>query len=585
MHPDPTSATSRRPARRCHRRPARARRRNSPDGETRAETADVAEYALWLGDDALILSQQLGAWIAHAPELEEDVALGNIALDLLGHARSLLRYAGTFDGRSEDDLAYWRDEPRVPQRVAVRAAQRRLRAHDRTPAGGIRVPCSSCTPRCGRPPDATLAAIAEKAVKEVDYHRDHAVQWTLRLAGGTDESRRRMIRAIGDVWPYVDELFRDEPLTDRLSERASPCGRRRCVRVSTPSSRPCSPRPSSTVPDGLRRRPAAGATAGTSPTLGLSARRDAGARAAASGGDMVTVLDARRSRARASRRRVKDPEVPVLTIEDLGVLRDVQADGDRVTVTITPTYSRMPRDGRRSATTRARAVGGRLRRGRGAPDALARVDDGLDDGCRQAKLTEYGIAPPTGRARRRTRSAGARRCGAPAAVRSTPGRSRGSARPRARRCTSAARAWSRSTTSRCTDVLKAAGDPVERRGRGSAASPTPPRSPTRSSRVPSGGPTGPAGARASTPCAVAEVRPAHRLVDRGDLRRSRRALAASSTTSPGSTSRCAPMIDGREVRRSYSLCRPPATGSATGTADRSASRSSATSAADSRPGR
>ena len=71
----------------------------------------VAEYALWLGDDALILSQQLGAWIAHAPELEEDVALANIALDLLGHARSLLRYAGTADGRTEDDLAYFRDEP------------------------------------------------------------------------------------------------------------------------------------------------------------------------------------------------------------------------------------------------------------------------------------------------------------------------------------------------------------------------------------------------------------------------------------------------------------------------------------------
>jgi ring-1,2-phenylacetyl-CoA epoxidase subunit PaaC len=74
-------------------------------------SADVAEYALWLGDDALILAQQLAGWIARAPELEEDVALGNIALDLLGHARSLLRYAGTADGRSEDDLAFFRDEP------------------------------------------------------------------------------------------------------------------------------------------------------------------------------------------------------------------------------------------------------------------------------------------------------------------------------------------------------------------------------------------------------------------------------------------------------------------------------------------
>jgi ring-1,2-phenylacetyl-CoA epoxidase subunit PaaC len=65
--------------------------------------------------------------------------------------------------------------------------------------------------------DPTLAAVAAKAVKEVEYHRDHAVQWTLRLAGGTDESRRRMLRAVADVWPYVDELFRDEPLTDALA--------------------------------------------------------------------------------------------------------------------------------------------------------------------------------------------------------------------------------------------------------------------------------------------------------------------------------------------------------------------------------
>lgn len=71
---------------------------------------DVAEYALWLGDDALVLAQRLGMWISRAPELEEDVALANIALDLLGHARSLLRYAGTASDRTEDDLAYWRDE-------------------------------------------------------------------------------------------------------------------------------------------------------------------------------------------------------------------------------------------------------------------------------------------------------------------------------------------------------------------------------------------------------------------------------------------------------------------------------------------
>lgn len=175
----------------------------------------AAEYALWLGDDALILSQQLGAWIARAPELEEDVALANIALDLLGHARSLLRYAGTADGRTEDDLAYFRDEPEFrsawlfeqPNGDFAQTIVRQLAA------SAYLFELYSALRQSG---DPTLAAIAEKSLKEVDYHRDHAAQWTLRLAGGTDESRRRMIRAVTDIWPYVDELFRDEPLIDEL---------------------------------------------------------------------------------------------------------------------------------------------------------------------------------------------------------------------------------------------------------------------------------------------------------------------------------------------------------------------------------
>ena len=184
-----------------------------------AASADIAEYALWLGDDALILSQQLGEWISRAPELEEDVALGNIALDLLGHARSFLHFAGSFDGRSEDDLAYFRDEPEFRSTWIVEqpngdfaqtiARQFVVSTYMFELYSGLRA--SS---------DPTLAAIAEKSLKEVDYHRDHAVQWVLRLAGGTDESRRRMIRALSDVWPYVDELFRDEPVIDRLGDAA-----------------------------------------------------------------------------------------------------------------------------------------------------------------------------------------------------------------------------------------------------------------------------------------------------------------------------------------------------------------------------
>ena len=178
---------------------------------------DAAEFALRLGDDALILAQRLGHWISRAPELEEDVALGNIALDELGHARSFLSYAGGLDGRSEDDLAYFRSEHEF-----------RSAALFEQPNGDFAVTIArqfvvsyyqfELYRRLTSSTDSTLAGIAAKAVKEVDYHRDHSAQWVLRLALGTDESRRRMIQAFKVVWPFVDELFRDDELTGRLSE-------------------------------------------------------------------------------------------------------------------------------------------------------------------------------------------------------------------------------------------------------------------------------------------------------------------------------------------------------------------------------
>ncbi|SED75253.1 1,2-phenylacetyl-CoA epoxidase subunit PaaC [Jiangella alba] len=165
-------------------------------------------YALALGDDALVLAQRLGEWVARAPELEEDVALANIALDLLGQARTLLTYAGELEGRGrdEDALAYWRDDREFRNLLLVELpngdfavtmarqlvfAAYQYELYDRLRAGA----------------DDTLAAIAGKAVKEVRYHRDHATQWVLRLGDGTDESRGRMVAGLETVWPYVDELF------------------------------------------------------------------------------------------------------------------------------------------------------------------------------------------------------------------------------------------------------------------------------------------------------------------------------------------------------------------------------------------
>ncbi|MEJ1112839.1 1,2-phenylacetyl-CoA epoxidase subunit PaaC [Paenarthrobacter sp. CCNWLY172] len=180
-------------------------------------TEDVAEFALRIGDDGLILAQRLGHWISRAPELEEDIALGNIALDQLGHARSFLTYAGAAWGKSEDDLAYFRREHEFRSAhlfeqpngdFAVTIARQFIVSYYQYELYTALAASS----------DPTLAAISAKAVKEVDYHRDHSAQWVLRLAGGTDESRARIIQGFKLVWPYVDELFEDDELTTRLAE-------------------------------------------------------------------------------------------------------------------------------------------------------------------------------------------------------------------------------------------------------------------------------------------------------------------------------------------------------------------------------
>ena len=171
---------------------------------------EVAEYALGLGDDALVLAHRLGEWIANAPELEEDVALGNIGLDLLGHARSLLTYAGTAWDKSEDDLAYFRDEPEFrshqlfeqPNGDFAETIARQLIAS---------VYFAQLYRALSESADATLAAIAAKAVKEVDYHVDHSVQWVLRLGLGTEYSHERMQHGLNAMWPFADELFREDP--------------------------------------------------------------------------------------------------------------------------------------------------------------------------------------------------------------------------------------------------------------------------------------------------------------------------------------------------------------------------------------
>jgi phenylacetate-CoA oxygenase, PaaI subunit len=178
----------------------------------------VATYSLRLGDDALVMAQRMGEWIATAPQLEEDVALGNIALDLLGQARILLAYAGVTEGlaRSEDDLAYLRDERAF---LNVQLVEQ--------PRGDFAVTMArllffstyqlALYDRLQHSTDETLAGVAGKAVKEVDYHRDHATRWVLRLGDGTDESRARMQAGLEAVAPYIDELFSSDDLERSLA--------------------------------------------------------------------------------------------------------------------------------------------------------------------------------------------------------------------------------------------------------------------------------------------------------------------------------------------------------------------------------
>lgn len=166
------------------------------------------QQALAYGDDALVMSQRLAEWVARAPEIEEDVALANIALDLLGQARMLLTYAGSLTDppQTEDDLAYWRDPSDFRNAVLVE------RENGDYAVTMVRLLLFSgylgeLYSWLRESDDPTLAAIAAKALPEVRYHRDHARLWVLRLGDGTDESHRRMVDALDAEWPWFDTLF------------------------------------------------------------------------------------------------------------------------------------------------------------------------------------------------------------------------------------------------------------------------------------------------------------------------------------------------------------------------------------------
>lgn len=188
---------------------------------TDATGQPLLAYVLRQGDRALVLAQRLLESITHAPEIEEDMALSNLALDLIGQARALYSYAGeiegatTGDARDEDHYAYWRDahefaNPLLVERPNGDFAQVIVRQflHD-----AFALPYWHAMTRSV---DEALAALAGKTVKETTYHLRHSRGWVVRLGDGTDESHRRAQAAVDALWRYTGELFEVDAIDQEL---------------------------------------------------------------------------------------------------------------------------------------------------------------------------------------------------------------------------------------------------------------------------------------------------------------------------------------------------------------------------------
>jgi len=177
------------------------------------------EYLLRLGDTSLVLGQRLGEWVGHAPALEEDLGLANVALDLVGQARLLLTYAGEVEGRGrdEDQLAFFRNSEDYLNLTLVEQ-----------PNGDF---AQTIVRQClvdawqiemyealSRSADARLAAIAAKSLKETRYHFRYSAGWLVRLGDGTEESHERARRALDALWPYTAELFASDTIDRQIAE-------------------------------------------------------------------------------------------------------------------------------------------------------------------------------------------------------------------------------------------------------------------------------------------------------------------------------------------------------------------------------
>ncbi len=362
------------------------------------------QYLLRIGDTCLILAQRLAEWCGHAPVIEEDIALSNMALDLVGQARAVLTRAGQLEAahggpaHDEDQLAFLRDERdfrnltlvELPRGDFALTVLRNFAMATFLKLLWQRLETSS---------DDELAGIAGKALKEARYHQEHAADWVVRLGDGTAESKSRLQAALDRLWPYCAEIF--DP--DAVDEAAAAAG-----------LGPRWSRPERCLAPGIRRRARRG-RAGRARRSRLSqhrqdraaqraprlhAGRDAAPAALVSRRRLVSeaVTLSRVDRAWNVLAGVLDPEVPVVSVCDLGIVRDVIDRGaggtGGLTVVVTPTYSGCPATEviERSIVEALEAEGlGPVRvEMRRAP---AWTTDWMSEAGRE-KLRAYGIAPP-----------------------------------------------------------------------------------------------------------------------------------------------------------------------------------------------
>ena len=178
---------------------------------------DLINYVLRLGDDALILGHRISEWVSRGPFLEEDIALGNVALDYIGRSRMCYNYAAELsgEGKTEDDFAYLRDE-RQFQNFLINELPRGDFAYTIARQLFVDVFNKHYLSALLQSKDQTLAAIAAKGIKETQYHLRRSREWTLRLGDGTDESHQRMQTAIDELWGYTHEIFEHDDIEQRL---------------------------------------------------------------------------------------------------------------------------------------------------------------------------------------------------------------------------------------------------------------------------------------------------------------------------------------------------------------------------------